>query len=65
MTTRVLLNVARWLGIGATPHSKQSHALTRGRLSVESLEGRRVLSATSFLTALYQDVLNQCPTRLA
>jgi hypothetical protein len=59
MTMRAFLNAARWLGIATAAHSKPRHPITRRRLSVEPLEERRVLSTSSFASALYQDVLGR------
>ena len=62
MTMRAFLNAARDRDIAAPAAPfKPRHPVTRRRLAIESLEDRRVLAASSFINALYQDVLNRAP----
>jgi len=61
MTRRAFLNAARWPGVSTAAPCKPRRPVMHRRLSVEPLEDRRVLSASSFLTALYQDVLKRAP----
>jgi hypothetical protein len=61
----LLRNAVCWVsGSSGVAHESRQRAVRR-KLSLESLEDRRVLSAapalTPFVTALYQDVLNRAP----
>jgi hypothetical protein len=59
MTMRALLKAARWTGFLSAGPSQPRPSARRRRLSIESLEERRVLAASSFAAALYQDVLGR------
>jgi hypothetical protein len=58
---RAFLNAARWPGVSTVAPCKARRPVMHRRLSVEPLEDRRVLSASSFVPALYQDVLGRAP----
>jgi hypothetical protein len=61
MTMRAFLNAVRWPGASTGPPSQPRRPVRYRGLSVEPLEDRRVLSAGSFVAALYQDVLGRAP----